>query len=88
MSLKVLTEHLAPFLWGWLTDPEWLCGLVNDWEDAPSGWLGGSLTLHVGHCAWPPSFGSDPPSPSFLCIPGLFITYVLLKSQKVTKKAQ
>lgn len=55
--------------------------------DWPTGCLLGSPTLRVGRLALPSSLHLGQPSLS-LCLPGLFITYVMLKSQRVTKKAQ
>lgn len=36
----------------------------NDWEDNTLREIGWEPDLALGHCAWPPSFHSDPPSPS------------------------
>lgn len=52
------------------------------------GWAGARLRVHL------PRLASQQPQArillglSGLCIPGMFITYVMLKNRKVTKKAQ
>lgn len=51
------------------------------------GPLCGSLS-HAVSCSGPQQPCAFFPDLSGLCIPGVFITYVMLKNQKVTKKAQ
>lgn len=49
-------------------------------EQLPWRLLGGCMTLPMGHSPCSGLYA--------LCIAGLFITYVMLKNRKVTKKVQ